>query len=133
METKKQQKKEIPFDYNKKLMSLTKENILSINKGLNETIIIMQKEIDLYKNKYTDKRNLYIKTDIYLKRKLENVLVDYNKSLENELSLAKENLFLTKENTNLMRRGTAYFKEIVFLENRNLFQRIFNKKYKRNE
>lgn len=143
------------FNYNDKLMSLTKQKIINISKDLYVTIKLMQKEIDLYKEKYNqEKNNYYFKTkensnlikDIdsikdYSERicKQYNLLKESNNKLYGKLgqteiklneSLNKE-MSLIKQNTKTIKSNTNLIKEIIFLTKRNLFQRILNIQYKK--
>lgn len=101
-----------PFDYNAKINSLTKQKIVSINKDLNIVIKEMQKEIDL--SKQTNNRL-------------------YGNLAQTEMKLyisLKEQIKLIQQNTETIKSNTKFIKERIFLNNRNLFQRIFNVQYK---
>lgn len=122
-----------PFDYNAKINSLTKQNIVSINKDLNIVIKEMQKEIDLYKQKHSLIEKEYIsllnaESDLLDKTILINN--ELNKSLKEQISLIKEKTKLIQQNTETIKSNTKFIKEKIFLNNRNLFQRIFNVQYK---
>ena len=107
--------KELPkaFNYNAKLMSLTKQKIIHTNNCLYETINTMQKDIDLLKQKNNELNSKLIETTNKL-----------NKSL-------KQQIFYLDESTKYVKQNTILLKELFFLKNRNLFQRIFNVQYKK--
>jgi hypothetical protein len=145
------------FNYNDKLMSLTKQRIINISKDLYVTISLMQKEIDLYKEKYNkEKNNYFLKTkensnlikDInstkdYSQRVSEqyNLLKETNNKLndtyiESKIEInksLKEQIKYIDKCTKYTRQNTMLFKELIFLKNRNLFKRIFNVQYKTND
>lgn len=121
-----------PFDYNAKIMSLTKVKIVSINQHLNVVIKQMQKEIDMYKQKHSIsildyERLLNIHTDLLSKAiKISNEL---NESKKEQLFLMQETTKLITQKTQTIKSNTRFIKEIIFLNNRNIFQRIFNVQY----
>ena len=81
-----------PFDYNAKIMSLTKAKIVSINQNLNVVIEQMQKEIDLYKEKYNQEKNNYFlktKENSNLKRDIDSTK-DYSERISKQYNLLKE-------------------------------------------
>jgi hypothetical protein len=132
----KETEKQKPFDYNTKINSLTKQKIISINKDLNIVIKDMQKEIDLYKQKHSLIEKEYISllnTESDLLDKLILINNQLNHSLKEQLSLIKEKTKLIQQNTETIKSNTRFIKEIMFLNNRNLFQRIFNVQYKKDE
>jgi hypothetical protein len=125
---KKQNKKQ-PFDYNAELLSLTKAKIFSKNIDLNKTIGFMQNEIDMYKEKNNDVNNKYslsLKNNITISKRLKDSLIEQLSLLEDKLHLQKKITYQTKSNS-------RFIKQIMFLNNRNFFQRLFNVQYKENE
>jgi len=107
-----------PFDYNAKIMSLTKAKIVSINNDLNIVIKEMQKEIDLLK-----------KTNNRLYGTLGQTEIKLKTSLKEQLFLLEEKTKLITQTTQKIKSNTRFIKEIIFLNNRNIFQRIFNVQY----
>jgi hypothetical protein len=53
-----------------------------------------------------------------------------NRSLKEELYLIKGQTKLIQQNIETIKSNKKFIKEIIFLNNRNLFQRIFNVQYK---
>lgn len=132
-----------PFDYNAKIMSLTKVKIVSINKYLYDTIGIMQHENDILKernkklSKYIDEINSKYQKEIDLFKETNNRLhgtlgqceIELKKSLKEQLFLMQERIKLITQNTQNIESNTMFIKKIIFLNNRNIFQRIFNVQY----
>lgn len=90
----------------------------------------MEKKIDElnkdYANKLKDHHISLFKEYMELQDRFTDIL--------NQLKKMKRKLLvLTKSSTETIKSNSRLIKEIIFLNNRNLFQRIFNIQYKGND
>jgi hypothetical protein len=58
---------------------------------------------------------------------------DYKKCLKQKIKLRSNNINLLESKHSLLNKISDYYSEIYYLNNRNLFQRIFNVQYKTNK